>query len=167
MVLSVLLYGSEAWCLREGILNRLRQVKSSTNTPVMLRSFRNRCVRWPTRSNTASHPKACLSASASVLSAVANTAAYYAGTSCTMPCRTTARARACAASTPARLMVSSCWACCPLWTRRACPTMSTLGAVWRPASGACIPGSPPFALAAAAARSTSLRRSAIRGLGVF
>jgi hypothetical protein len=31
-VLSILLYGSEAWCLREDLFNRLR-------------SFRNRCVR--------------------------------------------------------------------------------------------------------------------------
>jgi hypothetical protein len=28
----------------------------------------------------------------------------------------------CAALASARLMVSSCWSYCPLWTRRACPT---------------------------------------------
>jgi hypothetical protein len=85
---------------------------------------------------------------------------------CTTPCSTYGKARTCATLTSVRLMVSSCWACCPLWTRGACPTMSTLGAVWRPTCAAWILGS-PFALAAAAARPTCLRRSTIRSLGVF
>jgi hypothetical protein len=50
---------------------------------------------------------------------------------CTTPCSTTGRKKICAASTIARLMASSSWTCCPLWTRRDCPTMSKLGVAGR------------------------------------
>ena len=69
LVLSILLYGSEAWCLREDLFNRLS-------------SFHNRCVRSMCRITMAHKMKhripylrACSSASASVLSTVTTTAA--------------------------------------------------------------------------------------------
>ncbi len=67
--LERILHGSKALCLRKGLFSRLRSFQSCCVSP----------IKWPARSNTASHPRARLGFSASVLSTVTTTAAYYAG----------------------------------------------------------------------------------------